>query len=130
MIFFLIYIHTYTVSQQTEKQMILNRYLGSLLSIENKYRVYGYITNTNVLIVIVIKESQIRESEIRNCMTALHQQYVKYICNPFINIEEKIESKSFQDAMYALDKKYSVSMVKVPAPVTNKKGRSKSARGK
>ena len=117
-----------TVSQQTEKQMILNRYLGVLTNIDNKFKVFGYITNTNVIIIVVTRDISTRENEIRNCFTALHQYYVRYIFNPFVNIEEPIISRSFRDAMFALDKKFSIAMVKPPNTNNPKNKRGKSMR--
>jgi len=74
-------------------------YLGLLYSMED-LRVYGYITNTKIKIVMVLNayDTTLKDNDIRMMFSQLHQAYIKLVCNPFFNPESNstISSKKFE----------------------------------
>ncbi|OQR81497.1 trafficking protein particle complex subunit 2 [Thraustotheca clavata] len=76
-------------------------YLGFLGPVED-YRVYGYVTNTLVKIIVVVQDAPIKESEMRNLFTELHKLYVNAMSNPFAIIGERIKSEKFEKKVYNL----------------------------
>ncbi|CAI5487580.1 unnamed protein product [Closterium sp. Naga37s-1] len=57
-------------------------YLGLLYPTED-YRVYGYVSNTQIKFIIVVDGLDLRESDIRNFFKRLHSAYVDATSNPF-----------------------------------------------
>ncbi|KAJ2496221.1 hypothetical protein GGH96_005989 [Coemansia sp. RSA 1972] len=75
-------------------------FLGHLQTVGD-LSVYGYITNTNVKIIIVISVSNesptVRSSHMRRVCECVHAAYVALVCNPFNERreEDKIQSERF-----------------------------------
>jgi len=72
-------------------------YLGLLYPTED-YKVYGYVTNTKIKLVIVVESSNVtlRDNEIRAMFRKLHNAYMDMISSPFYTPGETITSKSFE----------------------------------
>eukprot|EP01100_Stratorugosa_tubuloviscum_P008732 TRINITY_DN3631_c3_g1_i2.p1 TRINITY_DN3631_c3_g1~~TRINITY_DN3631_c3_g1_i2.p1 ORF type:complete len:139 (+),score=65.48 TRINITY_DN3631_c3_g1_i2:115-531(+) len=77
------------------KEGIFDPFLGFLFPLED-YKVYGYITNTNIKIIVILNEyTEIKEQELKTLFERLHTAYINAICNPFYNFDEPIESQTF-----------------------------------
>ncbi|KDO30106.1 hypothetical protein SPRG_05298 [Saprolegnia parasitica CBS 223.65] len=76
-------------------------YLGFLGPVED-FRVYGYVTNTLVKLVVVVQDAPIKESEMRVLFAELHKLYVNAMSNPFAIIGERITSEKFESKVYNL----------------------------
>ena len=69
--------------------------LGVLYSLD-EYKLYGYVTNTKIKIVIIVELGvavQFRDNDLRNWFNRLHQAYTEVISNPFYVAGEEIKSK-------------------------------------
>lgn len=91
-------------------------WIGLLCPLE-EMRIYGYLTNTNIKFMIIIKDTittsieiSARETELKLFFTNIHELYVEYMLNPFSNIKTKIISKRFdsgvQNCVNVCNKKY------------------------
>eukprot|EP01006_Ploeotia_vitrea_P035565 TRINITY_DN65896_c8_g1_i1.p2 TRINITY_DN65896_c8_g1~~TRINITY_DN65896_c8_g1_i1.p2 ORF type:complete len:132 (-),score=37.57 TRINITY_DN65896_c8_g1_i1:119-514(-) len=69
-------------------------FLGLLFSVED-FRVFGYVTNTNVKFVIVTYMSSANEGAIKPFFRQLHEEYLRLLGNPFYKINDPIESERF-----------------------------------
>nr|XP_022912956.1 trafficking protein particle complex subunit 2-like protein [Onthophagus taurus] len=69
-------------------------YLGMLYSLET-HKIYGYVTNTKIKIVIVVESSNtiLRDNEIRTMFKKIHSIYADHVCNPFHIPGDQIISK-------------------------------------
>jgi len=78
-------------------------FLGLLCPIED-YRVYGFITNTQVKLIVVLEEVAVavREAEVKIFMERFHRLYVDTMSNPFVEIGAKITSKQFKAGLQQL----------------------------
>ncbi|OQR73879.1 trafficking protein particle complex subunit 2 protein-like [Tropilaelaps mercedesae] len=75
--------------------------LGVLYSLD-EYKLYGYVTNTKVKMVIVVELSaavQFRDNDLRNWFGRLHNAYSELVCNPFYVAGEHITSKKFESVV-------------------------------
>jgi len=80
----------------------LDKYLGLLYPTED-YKVYGYITNTNVKMIIVTTENaNPKDPDLRMFFTNFHKLYVNAASNPFYESNTKIDSPSFVKALTTL----------------------------
>jgi len=83
------------VDEKMKRSENKDLYLGLLYLIED-YRIYGFITNTKIKILIIIETSnqQYHDTEIKIMFKKLHSSYVNNIvCNPFYDIGSPIKSK-------------------------------------
>eukprot|EP01084_Bolivina_argentea_P166984 289882_1 len=71
------------------------QYLGLICRPVDTYQIYGYVTNTNIAIIAVIKNVNIKESEVKQMLSSLHDEYIRYIANPFTIYGQKILSTEF-----------------------------------
>ncbi|KAJ2119458.1 hypothetical protein IW147_005856 [Coemansia sp. RSA 720] len=75
-------------------------YLGHLQTVGD-LSVYGYITNTNVKIMVVSSASNespsVRSSQMRHVCECVHAAYVALVCNPFNERreEDRVQSERF-----------------------------------
>ncbi|GJP54170.1 hypothetical protein CLOM_g13270 [Closterium sp. NIES-68] len=76
-------------------------YLGLLYPTED-YRVYGYVSNTQIKFIIVVDGLDLRESDIRNFFKRLHSAYVDATSNPFHVPGKRITSPAFAERVGAL----------------------------
>ena len=76
-------------------------FLGLLCPIED-YRVYGFITNTQVKLIVVFEEVSVREAEVKLFMERFHMLYVDTMSNPFVEIGAKITSNQFKAGLQQL----------------------------
>ncbi|EFC49009.1 predicted protein, partial [Naegleria gruberi] len=84
-------------------------YLGLLFPTEI-YKVYGYITNSDVKLLLIIAGDEYqqsdRDSEIKSLFQQLHSLYIDCICNPFYTFGEKIDSLNFAVSVRNLVQNY------------------------
>ena len=82
-------------------------YLGLLYPTE-EYRVYGYVTNSRVKLVLVVDaaaaagEAGAKDAELRAVFRALHAAYVDAVANPFYTPAQPLRSPRFDAAAAAL----------------------------
>ncbi|GLV36337.1 uncharacterized protein CBL_08831 [Carabus blaptoides fortunei] len=71
-------------------------YLGLLYSMET-HKIYGYVTNTKIKLIIVVDSSNtsLRDNEVRSMFRKLHSLYADVVFNPFYIPGDAIMSKSF-----------------------------------
>ncbi|CAF4860484.1 unnamed protein product [Pieris macdunnoughi] len=74
-------------------------YLGLLYSTDT-HKIYGYVTNTRIKLVLVTSStspsgSNIRDAEVRTALRRLHALYADAICNPFHLPGDQITSIKF-----------------------------------
>ena len=76
-------------------------YLGLLYPTE-EFRVYGYVTNSRVKIVLVLDAGggALKDPELRNVFRKLHAAYIDVVANPFYIPCQRISSARF-DALAA-----------------------------
>lgn len=75
-------------------------YLGLLYPTED-YKVYGYVTNTKIKLVVVVESSHLvlRDNEIRQMFRRIHSAYTDMVCDPFYVPGETVVSKSFENVI-------------------------------
>lgn len=94
------------VSNKSSKQ-----YLGLLCRPVDQYQIYGHVTNTNIAILAIIKNVNIKESEIKQMLYALHSEYISWVTNPFSVLERPIESTEFNYRVQIVGNKYTTQML-------------------
>ncbi|KAA0202198.1 hypothetical protein HAZT_HAZT006512 [Hyalella azteca] len=69
-------------------------YLGLLYASE-EYKIFGYMTNTKIKLVIITDASNttLRDNEIRMMFRRLHNAYTSAVCNPFYSPGDPLISK-------------------------------------
>eukprot|EP00026_Physarum_polycephalum_P011003 Phypoly_transcript_11194.p1 GENE.Phypoly_transcript_11194~~Phypoly_transcript_11194.p1 ORF type:complete len:140 (+),score=18.47 Phypoly_transcript_11194:416-835(+) len=78
-----------------KKVQTTDMYLGLLYPTED-YKVYGYTTNTKIkLIVVVLDDADVKDSDIKNFFRWFHNVYTGTVCNPFYVVDTAIKSKKF-----------------------------------
>nr|CAG4712221.1 unnamed protein product [Naegleria fowleri] len=92
-------------------------YLGLLFPTEI-YKVFGYITNSDVKFLLIIAgddyQQTDRDSEIRSLFQQLHSLYIDCISNPFYTFGEKIESLQFAISARSLVQGYNQQQTNNP----------------
>uniref|UniRef100_A0A6B2LQG9 Trafficking protein particle complex subunit 2-like protein n=1 Tax=Arcella intermedia TaxID=1963864 RepID=A0A6B2LQG9_9EUKA len=87
--------------KKSEKQS----YLGLLYPTED-YKVYGYITNTGVKMILVASETASpKDPDVKVFFQNFHKLFVNATSNPFYENNSKIESPSFDSAISQLASK-------------------------
>jgi len=78
-------------------------YLGLLYPTED-YKVYGYITNTKIKLIVVVDDSlaEVKETELRTFFKQFHAYFIDMVMNPFYIPDEKVESKRFEKKITSL----------------------------
>ncbi|XP_050671669.1 trafficking protein particle complex subunit 2-like protein [Leptidea sinapis] len=81
-------------------------YLGLLYSTDT-HKIYGYVTNTRIKLVLVTSStspsgSNIRDAEVRTALRRLHALYADAICNPFHLPGDQITSVKFDKQVKSL----------------------------
>lgn len=80
----------------------LEKYLGLLYPTED-FKVYGYVTNTHVKMILVLSESSTaKDPDIKYFFDKFHQLFVRVTCNPFYETNSRIESPMFASAVESL----------------------------
>lgn len=74
-------------------------FLGLLYPIEG-YKIFGFITNTNIVIVIAIKDTLLREDRVRALFDTIAGLHAAAVCNPFSPLNGKVTSPRFEEAVY------------------------------
>ena len=70
-------------------------YLGLLYPTED-FKVYGFRTNTNAKIVVVVDDLDTKDTDVRAFIERMNGLYVKAVCNPFYTMNEEITSNKFE----------------------------------
>ncbi|CAI4230686.1 unnamed protein product [Auanema sp. JU1783] len=75
------------------------KYLGSLFN-DQKYKSFGFISNTNLKMILVleVQNNSIKDQDIRAIFQKFHSQYCNAISNPFYTFGTEIKSKYLDDA--------------------------------
>lgn len=76
-------------------------FLGLLYPVE-EHKIFGYLTNTNIKILVVVRDVLLREDKVRELFKALHRLYIDAVSNPFVDVEAPITSPLFEQAVYRL----------------------------
>ncbi|GKY97485.1 hypothetical protein MPSEU_000706800 [Mayamaea pseudoterrestris] len=69
-------------------------FLGVLSRIDEDKSVFGYITATNIKLLL-LTESSAKEADIRTLLSDVHELYVRYCLNPLRDMNSDISSKEF-----------------------------------
>ncbi|BES99873.1 trafficking protein particle complex subunit 2-like protein-like [Nesidiocoris tenuis] len=79
------------------------QFLGMLYATE-EHKIYGYVTNTKMKIIIVIDANHqaLRDNEIRAMFRKLHGAYADAVCNPFYIPGDQVTSKKFTETVLSL----------------------------
>lgn len=70
-------------------------YLGLLFAVED-YKIYGYITNSRIKLIVII-HGPMADPNVKLWLKEVHNMYVALVCNPFSQINSKIEWKTFDE---------------------------------
>ena len=83
-----------------------DKYLGLLTPMED-YRVYGYITLSNIKFIMITADVSLKNENVRNNFELLHDLYVQATCNPFYKEGDLLTSKVFDNNVAKLVKEKS-----------------------
>eukprot|EP00035_Acanthoeca_spectabilis_P004499 m.104222 g.104222 ORF g.104222 m.104222 type:complete len:141 (-) comp12605_c0_seq1:2396-2818(-) len=91
------------VANTTPKASASDRdmFLG-LLFPADEHRLYGYVTSTNIKLVLVVSDPAAVDRDIKKLFRSIHESYIALVSNPFYNPDSVIESKKFDSSMDAL----------------------------
>lgn len=78
-----------------------DKFLGLLFPVE-EHKVFGYVTNSNVKLVVVVRDVLLREDKVRELFRNIHRLYVDAVSNPFASMDTKITSPAFEEGIYRL----------------------------
>merc|ERR1711924_230058 len=76
-------------------------YLGLLYPTED-YKVFGYLTCTNVKLILVADALNAKEANVKRVFQGLHTAYINAVSNPFYTPYTKIDSPTFARQVDAL----------------------------
>ncbi|CAI5444209.1 unnamed protein product [Caenorhabditis angaria] len=91
-----------------KSQRATEMYLGQLFT-DQKYRSYGFVTNTGIRMVLVLdatSAASLKDQEIRLIFKKFHGFYCNTISNPFYEIGTPMKSRFFDEGVKEL---YAVS---------------------
>ncbi|KAJ6765881.1 TRAFFICKING PROTEIN PARTICLE COMPLEX SUBUNIT 2 [Salix purpurea] len=88
--------------------MLNETYLGLLYPAEN-YKVYGYLTNTKVKLILVTMDLNVRDAGVRNFFRKFHAAFVDAVSNPFHVPGKKITSRTFAERASNIVKSFGLS---------------------
>ncbi|KAK4340484.1 hypothetical protein RND71_041946 [Anisodus tanguticus] len=98
-----------TVNNPKKSSPTLNEtFLGLLYPTEN-YKVYGYLTNTKVKLILVTTDLDVRDADVRNFFRKFHAAYVDAVSNPFHVPGKKITSRTFAERVSTIVKSFGLS---------------------
>ncbi|KAK9864657.1 hypothetical protein WJX84_004759 [Apatococcus fuscideae] len=87
-------------SPQRRSGDAVESYLGLLYPTED-YRVYGYISNTRIKLMLIVDDHVARDDEMRQVFKKFHQAYVDAASNPFYTANTPLTSKRFDSTVTA-----------------------------
>jgi hypothetical protein len=102
--------HTYThtctcntVSVTGSKASAADRdmFLG-LLFPADEHRIYGYVTTTNIKLILVVSDPSAVDRDIKKLFRTIHDSYISLVANPFYSPDSVIESSKFDKAVEGL----------------------------
>ncbi len=73
-------------------------FLGMLMPVE-EFKVFGYVTSTNVKLLLVVRDVLLREDRLRDTFKAVHRLYADAISNPFAPTDGALAAPMFEEAM-------------------------------
>jgi len=76
-------------------------FLG-LLFPADEYRLYGYVTSTNIKLVAEVSDPAANDRDIRKLFRAIHDNYILLVSNPFYKPDSIIDSRRFDEAVQEL----------------------------
>ncbi|PRP85002.1 trafficking protein particle complex subunit 2-like protein [Planoprotostelium fungivorum] len=82
------------VSSVQGKKASVDTYLGLLCPTED-YKVFGYITNSKIKLIMLVDDLEVKEAEIKQFFRVFHSKFADAVCNPFYVIDQPINSKRF-----------------------------------
>eukprot|EP00823_Brevimastigomonas_motovehiculus_P002778 TRINITY_DN1658_c0_g5_i1.p1 TRINITY_DN1658_c0_g5~~TRINITY_DN1658_c0_g5_i1.p1 ORF type:complete len:144 (+),score=18.28 TRINITY_DN1658_c0_g5_i1:74-505(+) len=91
----------------TQKKSVsggIDLFFGQLFSIE-EYKIYGYSTNTKIKFIAIVQGNG-TDSGMKSWLRDFHSLFVATMCNPFCELNQKIESKTFEDNVARMVKNF------------------------
>jgi len=84
------------------KGALFDAFLGLLYPTED-FRVFGYVSNSQVKIMAVVREEdEVKDSELRLLFRGIHAAFVDQVSNPFYSMGTPITSNAFRMRVSAL----------------------------
>jgi hypothetical protein len=95
-------------------------WMGLLTLIDNDLSVYGYVTATNIKFLALIDHNSssqttvqmtpltkaVKESSVQKFLAETHEQYIRYLMNPFSRPHGPIDSRKFDSSIKAAVQAY------------------------
>eukprot|EP00038_Savillea_parva_P019278 m.27005 g.27005 ORF g.27005 m.27005 type:complete len:133 (+) comp4365_c0_seq2:45-443(+) len=78
-----------------------DKFLG-LLFPADEHRLYGYVTSTNIKLVLVVCDPSALETDIKKLFRTIHDAYISLVSNPFYKPDSVIESTRFDAVVTSL----------------------------
>lgn len=75
-------------------------YLGLLYPIQ-ELKVYGYLTNTGIKVVLVLDDVTAKDDTVSRVLRRIHHAYVDVASNPFFTFGAPLQSSKFDHAVEA-----------------------------
>jgi len=73
---------------------------------------YGYITNTKIKFIVVLKDV-VGDPNLKSWFRDLHSLFIATMANPFASLNSKIESSNFDAEIAKLAQSYDKKSIKV-----------------
>merc|ERR1712129_305317 len=89
------------------------QFLGLLCRPSDHYQIYGHLSNTNIAMLAIIKNVNIKENEVRLLLSALHSEYISFVANPFSELEAPISSADFNYRVQIVGNKYTTQILQM-----------------
>ena len=85
-----------------EKKGSSDSYLG-LLSATEAHRVFGYVSNTQIKLMVAVAESgDLKPSNVGSLLKHIHTLYIDAVSNPFHSLGDTLDSPSFEASLVSL----------------------------
>lgn len=89
------------VSDKRRGAAAADSFLGLLYAFEDN-KLFGYVTGTGVVIIIIMRDVLLREDKVRELFRSLHGCYVAAISNTFLPLDAPLASPAFEQEVYRL----------------------------
>lgn len=73
-------------------------FLGMLVPVE-EHKVFGYVTSTQVKLLLVVRDVLLREDRLRELFSRLHRLYADAVSNPFAPLDAPLDGPAFEEAV-------------------------------
>ena len=102
--------------QQTPTAAPTDKFLGLLFPVED-LKLFGFLTNSNTKIILVVRDILLREDKVRELFRNVHRLLVDVQSNPFSSFDGRITAPAFEEGIYRLvEKANDVIEYKGPMP--------------